>query len=158
MVLKQLLCLISAVALLCFYGCSRRISAQKDLEPRLIAAIEKGRIGDEPVIVRLKDLTTFEWDRFYEFSPYTRREEVRETLGINWDPNTSIPHQDQNDLLVFVNRGKVVHYHDHPIEHGDFNGFKRTGYVPDEAVFVVTFEEQSRLVVRPVGIKLRGAS
>ena len=99
----------------------------------------------------MKDLTTFEWDRFYVFVPYNMRsEDLRDTLGIV--PRTSIISNDQDDLLVFVKSGKVVHYYDHPRKHGDFDGLReRTGYSPDEAVFEVSFDKsQGWLVLRPL--------
>jgi hypothetical protein len=146
---KILLCVISVVALVCLNGCSRRVTAQRDLDKKLIAAIEEGRNAERPVIVRLRDLTTFDWERFYVFGPYTPPEDVRNALGIDWDPDSTIAFQDWDDLLVFVKGGKVVHYHDHPLNHGDFYGIKRTGYTPDEAVFEVRMET-GRLVVRPI--------
>jgi hypothetical protein len=149
MTLKKFLFVLCVVILIWSCESSRRIVAQEDLDQKLIAAIEKERTG-EPFTVRLKDLTTFDWDKFYVFVPYQRAEDVRETLGIDWDPRTSIYGQDWDDLLVFVNRGSVVHYHDHPVKHGDFYGFRRTGYTPDDAVFEVTLEKHDRLVVRPV--------
>ena len=169
MTLKSLVCFIFVVSLCSSYCCSRRIAVQKDLDQKLIAAIEKGPVGDEPVIVRLSDLTTFEWDRFYVFDPYTKLSDVRDTLKIDWDPETSIRDQDWDQLLVFVKddahsgsdqplrsatstNGRIVHYHDHPLEHGDFQGSDGwTGYTTDEAVFRVSFDKgRGRLVLRPL--------
>lgn len=147
---KSNLFALLVAALLCSFACSRQFIAQKDLDEKLIAAIERGPAGEEPVTVRVKDLTTFEWDRLYVFVPYNmRKEDLRETLGMV--PHTSIFSNDWDDLLVFVKGGKVVHYHDHPRKHGDFEGLRgRAGYSPDEAVFEVDFDKPlGWLVLRP---------
>lgn len=109
-----------------------------------MAAIENQQAASPSVIVRLKDLTTFEWDRFYAFGPYTQPEYINEALGFSWyhAHQSSIDVQDYDNLLVFVKDGKVVHYHDHPRTHGDFiDVARRAGYTPEEAVFEVKMHE-----------------
>jgi hypothetical protein len=140
-----------AAALVGLFACSGQIIAQSDLDQKLIAAIEREKAAEEQVTVRMKDLTTFEWDKFYVFVPYNMREEdLREILGMV--PQSSIISNDWDDLLVFVKSGKVVHYHDHPRKHGDFDGLSgRNGYSPDEAVFEVSFDKAPGwLVLRPL--------
>lgn len=114
-------------------GCSS--VGQSDLQDRIARAVS-GR--DEQVIVSMRDLTTFQWDKFYAFGPYCPSERVHEALGFEWpyEKYSVIDVQDHSVLLVFVHDGKVVHYHDHPRREGDFNELTRQGgYTPDEAVF-----------------------
>ena len=152
---RKIILLLLCIAVVCGSACSRQkaIAGQKDLQEKLTAAIEKKRETDARVTLRLKDLTTFEWDRFYAFAPYTQPDYICQTLGFNWDnvKESSISNQDYDFLLVFVKDGKVVHFHDHPREHGTFyDVVGQTGYTPDEAVFEVTMDQS--LAVRKITV------
>ena len=116
-------------------GCNDSKFGQPDLEDRIAHSVNE---RDEQAIVSMRDLTTFQWDRFHAFGPYCPRERVQESLGCEWpyEKNSVIDVQDHSVLLVFVHDGKVVHYHDHPRRKGDFNELRRKGgYTPEEAVF-----------------------
>lgn len=60
-------------------------------------------------IVQLNDVTPFEWDTVYTFSPYTPKEKIYETVGYKWDSIQETVNEGMNQL-VFLKDGEVVCY------------------------------------------------
>ena len=60
-------------------------------------------------VINLLDLTPFEWDVAYSFSPYTSKEVVYEVVGYKWD-NISEMLNEALQQIVFVKNGKVICY------------------------------------------------
>ncbi len=114
---------------------------QQNFSSKLASEVEKKRSTNNVVEVRLKELTDFEWERVYLFTPYTPHKVIDDDLGFVWKPARKI-HMDWRDdvnLIVFTDSGKVVFFVEHQRNFGDFDGaYKREGYGPDEAVFEVT--------------------
>ncbi len=115
-------------------GCDCHPKSQADLEEKIESAIA-GHDG----VIRLQSLTTFEWDTFHIFLPYTGREGINNSLGFEWLPEnheTIINLRDGYTLLIFVRDKEVVQC----IEYQgklDFETLKRRYFKPHEAVFVV---------------------
>ncbi len=133
---------------------------RQQLENKLTTAVEKKRgvSADEQVIIRLKDLTDFQWDRVYVFTPYTPVETIDKALGFAWPQarEIGINMLDHFNLLVFTNKGKVVNYLKHPLHLGDFSRSMmeqmHKGFNTDEAIFEVEIKDSSgeaRLILRP---------
>jgi hypothetical protein len=120
---------------------SGRENSEK-FKKRLTAAIARKRETTEQVSVNLKELTDFEWDRVYVFTPYTPLEQVNDTLGYIWPHAKSIriDARDDINLIVFTADGQVVDYVELKRHLGDFE--KREGFTPDEGTFTV--EEKGR--------------
>lgn len=59
--------------------------------------------------VILTDITPFEWDAAYSFTPYTSKEKIYQTIGYKWD-NISETVDEGMNQIVFVKDGKVVCY------------------------------------------------
>ena len=128
---------------------------QKDLKSALISAIEKKQGQDEKVIVKLQSITTFQWDKFYVFTPYTPIEKIHKTLGFNCPRavKSGINHRDDINLLVFVKDRKVIQHLEYPRSHGDFYKIKKkNGFTPKEAIFEVREEDLGEpwLVLYPI--------
>lgn len=134
------------LVLVILVGCSsggQNKKQQADLQQKLSAAVEKKRQSDERVVIQMKSLTDFEWDKFYVFDPYSNAEEVRETLGFDTTimAYSRIKDTDSHNLLVFVRDKQVVVFIDYPRGAGDFDKLKRReGYTPAEAIFEVKAE------------------
>lgn len=59
--------------------------------------------------INLKEVTPFEWDKVYSFSPYTPKETIYETVGYKWDRIQETVNEGMNQI-VFVKDGEVVCY------------------------------------------------
>jgi hypothetical protein len=111
---------------------------------------------------RLKEATSFDWDKFYVFAPYTTPEDIQRSLGFNWSQSNcfGLSSRDDINLLVFVKDGKVVQFLEYPRGDVDFAEFtvsfeprlskeKRPDYFsPATAVFYVDKFVDGRLVVK----------
>ncbi len=120
---------------------------QQELLSKLRAVVEKKQHTDEEVILRLKDHTSFDWDRVYIFAPYTSTDQIDEALGYRWlrARSTGIEGTDRFYLIVFTSEGKVTDHLMYPTELGDLiyqyeKDQKLKGFNPDEAVFRAEIE------------------
>ncbi len=135
------------LSLLLLFSIACRAPQKADLKSKLAAVVERKRYTNEQVRVRLKDLTDFEWDRVYVFTPYTSAEEIRRALGFTQSQrvDTSIEMLDSFNLLVFTNARKVVGYVEQPRHLGDFGdefgATRKIGFSPSEANFRVELED-----------------
>ncbi len=59
--------------------------------------------------LNLKEVTPFEWDKVYSFSPYTPKDTIYETVGYKWDRIQETVNEGMNQI-VFMKDGKVVCY------------------------------------------------
>lgn len=106
----------------------------------------------EGTIIRIQELTPFQWERFYVFGPYTPVITIDETLGFSWPvaKNTGIDMNDGFSLLVFVNKKEVVLHVMQPRNKGDFDQDSLSrAFAPDDAVFTVTRRSDGLPLLRP---------
>jgi hypothetical protein len=141
--------IVALVGALLVSGCAgstNRSPTADRLQGKLAAAIqEKGREGED-ARVDIKSVTDFAWDKMYIFPPYATTESIRRTIGEdNSGVNAvNIEGRDDINLLVFIDKGKVVQYAALPRRLGDFsisNLRKQQGFTPGEAVFQVMKEK-----------------
>ncbi|MCS0542598.1 hypothetical protein NXY55_21740, partial [Aeromonas veronii] len=59
--------------------------------------------------INLKEVTPFQWDKVYSFSPYTPKDTIYETVGYKWDRIQETVNEGMNQI-VFVKAGEVVCY------------------------------------------------
>nr|WP_304216625.1 hypothetical protein [Fredinandcohnia onubensis] len=59
--------------------------------------------------INLEEITPFEWDKVYSFSPYTPKDTIYETVGYKWDRIQETVNEGMNQI-VFLKDGKVVCY------------------------------------------------
>jgi hypothetical protein len=78
--------------------------------------------SDPGEVIRLSDLTDFEWEAFVVFGPYTSREAAEAALGFSWPQfeRFGLEYSDSFSLLVFTNEGSVVRVEEHPRCKPDF--------------------------------------
>ena len=123
-------------ALMMLFGCSK--SGQ--IEQRIGERINSCK-PSEPCIVRITDLTDFQWDQMHVFEYGARLDEIEKALG------TSFPNYVEfTRRLVFLKDGKIVYREDEPTDiEGPVNGKVCFGdesytdphwlFTPDNAVF-----------------------
>jgi len=140
----SLVLIVVALLLTGYFGASRlgvtgRDNAEK-VKKRLADSVARKRGNKEEVMVKLKDLTDFKWDKVYIFPPYTGLGTIDNDLGFVW-PRARTVHIDYRDdinLIIFTDNRQVVAYVEHPRSLGDLDGsYKREGYSQDEAIFMV---------------------
>jgi hypothetical protein len=120
---------------------------QNNLGQDLVSMIEKKKGNPEKVIVKVRSLTNFQWDKMYVFTPYTPIAEINRTLGFEWEDaaSTGIDRRDDINLIVFVNNGKVVTLIAHSRIHGEFSvGGQKNGFTPESASFEIAEVPQSQ--------------
>ena len=129
-------------------GCSR----SGLLERRVGERVERCQTG-APCVVRMKDLTGFQWDKMYVFSYGAELSDIETALG------TSFPNFVQfTRRLVFLKDGKIVYREDEPtdIEHAvdgevSFAGMDAQPsylmFTPETAVFSAKRQEHSHGVL-----------
>lgn len=71
-------------------------------------------IDEDTAFVNLSDITPFEWDTVYTFSPYMPKDFIYSTVGYKWD-HISAGVSENMDQIVFLKDGKVVcHLYGYP--------------------------------------------
>lgn len=100
-----LLILLLIPVLLALLGCNREGAFQR----KLITAIEKKCVSQQPCTVRIKDVTDFPWDHMYFFIDDADQQTVERVLG------TKAPKLRGGDCeIVFMNGGKIVLFESEP--------------------------------------------
>ncbi|MEJ8757883.1 hypothetical protein WG947_12790 [Pontibacter sp. H259] len=99
--------------LLTFFALTSCSDSDTKLLDKLQAAVEKepGKAGY--TLVKLEEVTDFEWDTLYYFAGQVSPEEVVDQIGIKWDGG-KIP--GGHDRLLFVHNNKVVSFLDYKLE------------------------------------------
>ena len=65
--------------------------------------------GEKYSLLRLSDITDFDWDKFYIFEEYVSKKNITEITGIEWD-GTDVPSGTRRMLFVYNN--KITQYVD----------------------------------------------
>jgi hypothetical protein len=91
--------------------------------------------------ISLAILTRFGWDELVVFGSYTPRDEICRRLELDEPACTAAnlpePLNDGLSLLVFRQKGKIVHREIHLGYHGEFRVDDRISFTPQNAVFFV---------------------
>ncbi|HCC08078.1 MAG TPA: hypothetical protein DEP72_08000 [Clostridiales bacterium] len=116
--------------------------------------IVKKKLNEEGIIIKVKSivemmqkdnrvtldfnkLITEDWESMYIFGSYTSYKEIFEVIGFEWEEvyKTNINHDDNINLLLFIDDNKVVKYIEYPISYGDFGKLNADIYSSKNAVF-----------------------
>jgi hypothetical protein len=62
------------------------------------------------VIFPLKDLTNFDWDKFYAFDSNCDQKVINKALGFEYPY-----YKESSKTLVFIQNGKIVHHEENPV-------------------------------------------
>ncbi|OZI12106.1 hypothetical protein CEW92_08500 [Bacillaceae bacterium SAS-127] len=105
----------------------------KELEQSVLAAMKKESVEE----IDLNQFTDFDWEQAYLFSPYTPQEDISGQLGINYKDPSRIDMRDDINLLVFLNKNKVVQYAEISREYGDLLITTDDGLSPSNATLTI---------------------
>lgn len=121
------------------------ICCTKNMKPDLEIAITnsiKEKISKQSLNdLEIASITKFKWNKFYIFTPYFSNADIENILGEKLKFNSSIRFSDDINLLVFLNKGKIINAIDYPRVNGDFSPvYKENGYSPEEAIFKIILD------------------
>lgn len=105
-----------------------------------IKGISDALSGGVGTVFKMKDITGYQWDRFYVFEPYTSREMIHDAIGSKFLKAYQVPLgvDEQYCLLVFVKDGRVVEHFTFHRSKGDFGLLAKTKPAsPDEAIYKI---------------------
>ncbi|RFB14830.1 hypothetical protein DZB84_15480 [Bacillus sp. HNG] len=138
---KKTIILIGGVILLFFL-------LKKDLWEKNEDLLQENvlKIGKSVETIELTEVTPFEWDTVYSFSPYTPREEIYETVGYKWDRIQETVNEGMNQI-VFLQDGKVVCYvYGYPTNNG--YGIYYSGDITSGGATVLNSSEELKFQVK----------
>ncbi len=114
----------------------------ENVEDKIVNNINKN-CKQFPCVIKIKDVTDFDWDKMYIFDYGADIEQIKNAVG------TSIPERTQfTRKLVFTKNGKVIRYEELPTDienivdneviFGDSDTYPHTKiYLAEDAVFEV---------------------
>ena len=134
-----------ALTLLFMFGCSRSGAIERRIGEHIDACQ-----SDSPCMVRIQELTTFEWDRMYVFSYGVSHPYVESALGTRFPDYVEFKRR-----LVFLKGGSIVHREEEPTDiermvdgEVSFAGLdtqpSHLSFTPSDAVFIATRQTHSR--------------
>jgi hypothetical protein len=143
---------IFTLAVLMMLGCSRPGPIERRVGKRVDSCQP-----DAPCVVRIKELTDFQWDKLYAFSDGAQRSDIEKAIGTPFPEFVEFTRR-----LVFLNDGKIVYREDEPtdVEHEVDGQVHYTGrdtepytglntepsylmFTPESAVFSAKSQEHS---------------
>ncbi|PAQ16168.1 hypothetical protein CD798_03380 [Bacillaceae bacterium SAOS 7] len=105
----------------------------KELEESVRLAMKKESVEE----IDLSRFTDFDWKQAYLFPPYTPQENINRQLGINYKDPSRIDMRDDINLLIFLNKNKVVQYAEISREYGDLVIDTDDGLSPSNATLTI---------------------
>lgn len=128
--------IVSIFVLLMFCGCSRSGLIEQSIGSEIEACKP-----DAPCIVKIKDVTSFQWDEMHVFSYGSSLGEIEKTLRTDF-PN----YVEFERRIIFLKDGKIVHWENEPTDieamtEGEvsFDGMDKLpsqlSFTPDNAIF-----------------------
>ncbi|MTP79383.1 hypothetical protein GMB70_12050 [Turicibacter sanguinis] len=108
----KIFCIFTTILLLC--GCSTKFNRFDDSE------LKSFLVEDEQYF-DFSFVNMFEWDKVYIIPPYTSRQTISDKIGIQFNLPTTIQSSDTVNLLIFINKNKVVKYDEVPRRIVDFD-------------------------------------
>lgn len=134
---------ISFIALL--VGCGDLYRSPQSGEVGL--ALKKTIRDEQRQEVVLKNLTSFQWDELFLFDPYFPTDQVCKRLNLDLVECTKLIQEESTDdgamLMVFRNKGRIVHVEMHFRWNGDFTPAPAEPFNPESAVFLVVEDGKS---------------
>jgi hypothetical protein len=107
-------------------------------------ALKKELRDKKSTRVDIANLTNFQWDELFLFSPYQATNEICKRLVLSAvDCKSFITAESTDDgemLMVFRREGNIVHTEMHIRWHGDFTPVSDMPFTPRTAVFSVSVE------------------
>ena len=92
--------------ILLLLGCSRSGAIEEKIGKRV-----NGCSASAPCIVKIKDLTDFQWDQMHVFEYNATQDQIQESLGTDFPDYTEFTRR-----IVFLKSGKIIYREDEPTE------------------------------------------
>lgn len=97
---------VLTLLILLMFGCSK----SRVIEQRIGKRIDDCKSADA-CIIRIKDLTDFQWDKMYVFEYGARLEQIEKALGTKYPDYVEFKRR-----IVFLKGGGIVHREDEPTD------------------------------------------
>jgi hypothetical protein len=121
--------IVSILLLFLLVGCGEsNVQHNTDLEDSIYSIVKDKNKSE----IRLKSLTTFDWDKAFLFAPYSTRETIVDQLGTDFEDSSNINTRDDIYLLVFLNGDKVIQYVEIERQGSDFSAGEEGHLTPPE--------------------------
>src|SRR5699024_3842006 len=120
-----LLCLLLA-------GCSQ-VQQNTDLEKSIDSIVA----DENNCEIRVKSLTSFDWEKAFLFPPYMTGEGMEEQVGVQFNDPSNLNMRDDIYLLVFMNDEKVSQYVEVERHGADFTIEEEEYLTPSEDVIQI---------------------
>ena len=105
------LSMLLALSLLIMQSCGSKTIDPNSVEGRLVANIKKSCRSSNVCTIRVKDATSFDWDKMYVFDYTTNRDEIAKVIGM------PLPRYDEfKRKLIFVSGGKLAYSEEEPTD------------------------------------------
>lgn len=116
-------------------GCStNKVLLNTDLQESFNTIIN----DKNATIIDLNDITKFNWEKAYLFSPYTSKDSINKSLGLKFKSDSRIDTSDDIYLIVFINKEKIVQYSEIDRHQLDFSIAKGTYLTPENSLITIT--------------------
>lgn len=135
--------IILGIIILFGYYKVNKIEEDIELKKRIVKMIDK---SEE---VNFQEITDFDWDNIYIFTPYSDPKNIfKEDKIKNYNISFNIEHLDTINMIAFVNQNKLVKFVE--INRSDFEFEKIENYKvsKSDAIFNVIFDGGSKLVLK----------
>jgi hypothetical protein len=90
-----------------FQSCYYASTFDRPIQRRIIAKADSCFSVSDNCVIDLNALTSFKWDKLYEFDEYSSADEISKVLGFNYSKINHVP--DETTLLIFTFKDSVVY-------------------------------------------------
>lgn len=122
--MKKLFYVLTTTLLL--FACSTKFNRFDDSEL-------KNFLVEDGQYFNFSFINLFDWDKVYIIPPYTSRQTISDKIGIQFNLPTTIQSSDTVNLLIFINKNKVVKYDEVPRYIVDFDVSDTTLITPENS-------------------------
>jgi hypothetical protein len=132
------------LTLVLLYGCGEKGIDPNSIEGKIVSKVNSTCRVLGSCTIRLKDLTSFEWDKVYVFKYNASLEDINKALGFELPAYTEFTRR-----IIFLREGEGVHREEEPTSvEGPVDG-EVVFDIPDDAVYKsynadVTFKVRRR--------------
>lgn len=118
------------LALVLLYGCGEKGIDPNSIEGKIVEKANSICQVPDNCTIRLKDVTSFGWDKVYVFKYNASLEDIKKALGFELPAYTEFTRR-----IIFLKDGKIVYQEEEPTSvEGPVNG-EVVFDIPDDAVY-----------------------
>lgn len=137
-----LLMILGIIVLFGYYKINK-VEEDIELKKKII------KIADKEEEVNFQEITDFDWDSIYIFTPYSDPKNVfKENKVKNYNNLFNINHNDGINMIAFVNKNKLVKYVEINRLDFEFEHIENYKVSKNDAIFNVIVDNGSKLVLK----------